>query len=197
MHTTPTAVNAQREETLYPEAFARREQQWQNYIEQQWKPWRDRCRRVLSHEKIYTDLFRLYQEQQKLGEQYEQLLCCGCLTWETQNREIVQRHLIVTEAAISFDPTSKRLAVYQTSPTPRVELDMLALEEQPQDAHTLIQENNQALEGNLRKKKRLTGSSTPLPKLCSQILRGNIFLTVFSPSKIPRQNSRSLPMPRP
>lgn len=155
MHTTPTAVNAQREETLYPEAFARREQQWQNYIEQQWKPWRDRCRRVLSHEKIYTDLFRLYQEQQKLGEQYEQLLCCGCLTWETQNREIVQRHLIVTEAAISFDPTSKRLAVYQTSPTPRVELDMLALEEQPQDAHTLIQENNQALEGNLRKKKEV------------------------------------------
>jgi len=153
MHTTPTALKAQGEDTLYPDIFARREQQWQKYIDQQWKPWQQHCRRILSQERISTDLFRLYQEQQKLGEQYELLLCVGLLTWETPNREIVRRHLLVTEAAISFDPTLKRLAVYQTSPSPRVELDMLSPEEQPQDAHKIALDSNRALEGNLRRKK--------------------------------------------
>jgi hypothetical protein len=153
IHTTPAALKAQAEETLYPDAFARREQQWQEYIERQWKPWREYCRRILLHRRISTDLFRLYQEQQKLGEQYELLLCLGLLTWETPKREIVRRHLLVTEAAISFDPTLKRLAVYQTSPSPRLELDMLAPAEQPQDAHQIIQDCNRALEGNLHKKK--------------------------------------------
>ncbi|MGB5687413.1 MAG: hypothetical protein WBM35_16515, partial [Candidatus Electrothrix sp.] len=154
-HTTPTAFKGQGEETLYPDIFARREQQWQQYLDRQWKPWREHCRRILFHERIYTDLFRLYQEQQKLGEQYELLLCFGLLTWETPNQEFVQRHLLVTEAAISFDPTSKSLAVYQTSPSPRIELDMLSLEEQPQNAHELIQKSCQALEGNLRQKKKV------------------------------------------
>ncbi|WLE96237.1 MAG: AAA domain-containing protein [Candidatus Electrothrix communis] len=161
-HTTSAMLKAQGEETFYADTLARREQQWQDYIEQQWKPWRERCRRVLSHEKIYTDLFLLYQEQQKLGEQYELLLCFGLLTWETPNRENVQRHLLVTEATISFDPTSKRLAVYRTSPSLRVELDMLSLEEQPQDAHKIIQDCNRALEGNLRKKKKVDAALATL-----------------------------------
>ena len=174
-HTTPTALKAQGEETLYPDIFARREQQWQEYLDQQWKPWRERCRRVLSHERIYTDLFRLYQEQQKLGEQYELLLCLGLLTWETPNREIVRRHLLVTEATISFDPTSKRLAVYQTSPSPRVELDMLFLEEQPQDAHDIIQDNNRALEGNLRRKKEVDAVLNTLARTLVKDFPGQYF----------------------
>jgi very-short-patch-repair endonuclease len=154
-HKPLTALKAQGEETLYPDIFARREQQWQEYLDQKWKPWQEHSRRILFHERIYTDLFRLYQEQQKLGEQYELLLCFGLLTWETPNREIVQRHLIVTEASLSFDPTLKKLTVYQTSQAPRVELDMLSLEEQPQDVHELIRKSCQALEGNLRKKKEV------------------------------------------
>ncbi|XCN74274.1 MAG: AAA domain-containing protein [Candidatus Electrothrix aestuarii] len=155
LHRVSAAGKSGGEEALYPDTFARKEQQWQDYIEQQWKPWREQCRQVLFHEKISTDLFRLYQEQQKLGEQYELLLCFGLLTWETPSEEIVQRHLIVVEATISFDPTAKKLCVYQTSQNPRVELDMLSLDEQPADAQRIIQECNQALEGNLRKKQAL------------------------------------------
>ncbi len=152
---TSAVLKAQGEEAFYADTIARREQQWQEYLDQQWKPWQEHCRRILSHERISTDLFRLYQEQQKHGEQYELLLCFGLLTWETPNREIVQRHLLVTEATISFDPTSKRLTVYQASPSPRVELDMLSLEEQPQDVHELIRTTCQALEGSLHKKKKV------------------------------------------
>ncbi|MCI5124159.1 MAG: hypothetical protein D3925_06705, partial [Candidatus Electrothrix sp. AR5] len=182
-HITPTALNAQGEETLYPDIFARREQQWQEYLDQQWKPWREHCRRILFHERVYTDLFRLYQEQQKLGEQYELLLCFGLLTWETPNREIVQRHLLVTEAAISFDPTSKRLAVYQASPSPRVELDMLSLEEQPQDAHELIQNSCQALEGNLRQKKKVDTTLNTLAQTLFADPSGQYLPDSFQPKK--------------
>ena len=139
-----TTIHAQGEEAFYPDTFARKEQQWREYIEQQWKPWRERCRRALAHKRIYTDLFRLYQERQKLGEQYELLLCFGLLIWETPNRELVRRHLITAEAAVSFEPALKKLTVYQTSQFPRVELDMLSPEEQPQNALPLLQDSSQA-----------------------------------------------------
>ncbi|MCI5168053.1 MAG: hypothetical protein D3903_18695, partial [Candidatus Electrothrix sp. GM3_4] len=184
-HATLAALKAQGEETLYPDIFARREQQWQEYLDKKWKPWREHCRRLLSHERIYTNLFRLYQEQQKLGEQYELLLCFGLLTWETPNREIVQRHLLVTEAAISFDPTSKRLAVYQTSQVPRVEVDMLSLEEQPQDAAELIRNTCQALEGNLRKKKEVDAVLNTL----ALALSDNPLGQYFPDSLQPKQNA--------
>ena len=151
----PLEIHAPGEETVYPDTFARKEQQWRDYIEQRWKPWRACCRQARFRAKMYIDLFRLYQEQQKLGEQYEVLLCFGLLSWKTPTRNVVRRHLIVTEAAVSFEPGSKRLAVYQTSQTPRIELDMLSPEEQPRDIHRLIQESSRALEGNLRRKKEI------------------------------------------
>ncbi|MCI5133334.1 MAG: hypothetical protein D3904_17935, partial [Candidatus Electrothrix sp. EH2] len=145
----------------------------------------------------YTDLFRLYQEQQKLGEHYELLLCFGLLTWKTPTQERVQRHLIVTEAALSFEPSLKRLTAYQTSQMPRIELDMLSPDEQPQDTYRLIQDCQQAIEGNLRKKKKLTRCSAPLPGLCPPTLRGNIFPTSSGPETGQRHRSRSSPTPRP
>uniref|UniRef100_UPI004055ACB9 AAA domain-containing protein n=1 Tax=Candidatus Electrothrix sp. TaxID=2170559 RepID=UPI004055ACB9 len=151
----PGTGNSGQDRSLYAAALARKKKQWQNYIDQQWKPWQQACQRILSSEKIYTELFRLYQEQQKLGEQYELLLCFGLLRWETSKQQLIQRHLIVTEATISFDPIVKRLTVYQGSPAPRVELDMLSLEEQPQDVQQLIQESCQALQGNLHNREKV------------------------------------------
>ncbi|MCI5208922.1 MAG: hypothetical protein D3910_09030, partial [Candidatus Electrothrix sp. ATG2] len=184
-HTTPAALKALGEETLYPDAFARREQQWQDYIEQQWKPWRQQCQRLLSQKKITTDLFRLYQEQQKFGEQYELLLSFGLLSWKTQDRQIVQRHLIVTEATISFDQASKRLTVYQTLPTAKVELDMLSPEEQSQKFHEMIQNSCQELEGNLHKKKVIDSVLNNLAQALSDDPPGQYYPDRLQPTQHP------------
>lgn len=178
-----TAIHRPGEETVYPDTFARKEQQWREYIEQRWKPWRESCRRALVHKRIYTDLFRLYQEQQKLGEHYELLLCFGLLSWKTPTQEIVQRHLIVTEAALSFEPSSKRLTAYQTSQMPRIELDMLSPEEQPQDSHRLIQNCQEAIEGNLRRKKELDKVLRTLARALSADPPGQYLPDLLLPGK--------------
>ncbi|MCI5150958.1 MAG: hypothetical protein D3916_16510, partial [Candidatus Electrothrix sp. MAN1_4] len=79
----PNTLKKPGQDSLYADAVARKEKQWQEYIDQQWRPWQEKCQDILSQEKIYTDLFRLYQEQQKLGEQYELVLGLGLLSWET------------------------------------------------------------------------------------------------------------------
>jgi len=37
---------------------------WQRYVEQKWSPWAQEDRRLQSIQKVYTDLFSIYQKQQ-------------------------------------------------------------------------------------------------------------------------------------
>ena len=42
-----------------------------------WWPWAEADRRVQAIQRVYTQLFSIYQKQQRLGEQYEVVLGLG------------------------------------------------------------------------------------------------------------------------
>lgn len=76
---------------------------WETYVEAQWWPWAEADRRVQSVQRVYTQLFSIFQKQQRLGEQYEVVIGLGLLSWRTPDDQEVRRHLLVAHTNIAFD----------------------------------------------------------------------------------------------
>ncbi len=50
---------------------------WETYVQKQWRPWAEEDRRLQAVQKVFTDLFSIYQKQQRLGETYDVVLGLG------------------------------------------------------------------------------------------------------------------------
>jgi very-short-patch-repair endonuclease len=74
------------------------------YLEQ-WESWRNAERPRRKVQRVYSDLYAMYQKQQRLGEAYEVVLGIGYLTWATPAGYRVRRHLVTAPSSISFEPT--------------------------------------------------------------------------------------------
>ncbi|MCI5221462.1 MAG: DNA helicase, partial [Candidatus Electrothrix sp. AR4] len=124
----------------------------------------EQCRRAAAVQKVYTELFHIYQEQQKLGEQYELVLCLGLLIWKTEKEHTVRRHLVVAKAAIEFDAASETFTVRQApdGDQAEIELDMLDLEEQPKNACELMRDRIKSVEGDLWNREKLDAALTSI-----------------------------------
>jgi len=85
--------------TDYPEIL----QQWQYYIENEWRPWSQKHALWKAANDIYFSLFSIHQQLRKLAERYELLVGLGLLTWETPNNQVIRRHIIVGDAYLTFD----------------------------------------------------------------------------------------------
>lgn len=113
----------------YPEVS----QAWDQFVDKKWFPWADLYKRWQHVQNVYTKLFQIYQEQQKLGEEYEFILGLGLLTWRIPSGHSVKRHLITAKATLTFE--AKR-GIFTVTPAQDgaqlgVELDMLDIAEQP------------------------------------------------------------------
>ena len=84
---------------------------WHTYVRELWGPWAERDRVLQQAQRIYTDLFRIYQSQQRLGEAYEVVLGIGHLSWRTPSGKDVARHVVVA------DRKSTRLNSSHSSPS--------------------------------------------------------------------------------
>jgi len=106
---------------------------WQSYIDHKWQPWCELHKRWEAVQSVYSDLFAIYQEQQKLGEEYELIVGLGFFTWETPSGKRVRRHLIAAKALMLFDASMGKFTVTAAADGAQleVELNMLELEEQP------------------------------------------------------------------
>ena len=106
---------------------------WDRYLENKWIPWAEEHQKWQKIHDIYTKFFEIYQEQLRLGEEYELVLALGLITWHTSNNQRIRRHLIVANALLEFEA---RLGKFIVRPNPdgsnlRPELDMLDIEDQP------------------------------------------------------------------
>lgn len=113
----------------YPEV----EQEWNRYLEEQWKLWAELHRRWQGVQNVYTTLFTIHHGQQRRGEEYELVLGMGLLTWRTPSGHSVCRHLISARASLNFEA---KIGKFTVAPEPdgaklSAELDMLDAEEQP------------------------------------------------------------------
>lgn len=113
----------------HPEVF----EAWVKYIETQWKPWAVEDRRLQGVQKVYNQLFNIYQRQEKLGEQYEVVLGVGLLMWRSPHSGDVKRHIITLRSRIEFD---REHGVIRVGPgidgsEPTLEYDMLEPDDLP------------------------------------------------------------------
>jgi very-short-patch-repair endonuclease len=110
---------------------------WEQYVQDKWWPWAEEDRRLQTVQKVYTDLFSIYQKQQRLGEAYEVVLGLGFLAWRTQSGHEVRRHVITAQTALSFDATRGVIALGPAGEgaKPILEQDMLEPQERPDPDH--------------------------------------------------------------
>jgi len=106
---------------------------WDAYVRTDWAPWAERDRVLQRAQRIYTDLFRVHQSQQRLGEAYEVVLGIGQLVWRTPSGAAVSRHVVVVQADVRFD--ADRGVITVAAPAdgarPALEQDMLEPGERP------------------------------------------------------------------
>lgn len=138
-------------DTLYLENSPDIQQIWDDYLEKQWMPWTEVYNRYTSVQKVYASLFHIYQEQQKLGEQYELVFCKGLLNWKTPNGHEAKRHIIIAKASLEFEPHLGKFTVIQATDGDQVdiELDMLDVKDQPQNVRQLVELGRNTIGANL------------------------------------------------
>src|SRR5215467_4084754 len=106
---------------------------YDEYVAGEWGPWAQRDRPLQRAQRIYTDLFRLHQSQQRLGEAYEVVMGIGLLAWRTPSGNAVRRHLVVAQTDIRFDADRGVISVTAAADgaRPALEQDMLEPGERP------------------------------------------------------------------
>ena len=109
------------------------QQAWDRYVEDKWLPWTEEHNAWEKVHKAYSALFGIYQEQLRLGEEYELVLGLGLLTWQTPTGQRARRHLIVADAILEFEARLGKFTVrpHTEGTKLRPEFDMLDIEEQP------------------------------------------------------------------
>ena len=100
---------------------------WDAYIEDNWWPWAEHDRREQAVQNVYTDLFSMFQRQQRLGESFEVVFGLGFLSWSTPDGHTVQRHLVAAHVSVDFDTERGTLTVTPAGDgaRPSLEQDML------------------------------------------------------------------------
>src|SRR5262245_15782186 len=106
---------------------------YDDYVRREWAPWAMRDRPLQRAQRIYTDLFRLHQSQERLGEAYEVIMGIGHLAWRKPSGELVRRHLVIAQTDVRFDADRGTISVTAAADgaRPALEQDMLEPGERP------------------------------------------------------------------
>ena len=138
-------------ETLLIDNYPDIQETWDDYLDRQWLPWTELYNKYTAVQRVYADLFFIYQEQQKLGEQYELVFCMGLLSWKTPIGHEARRHIIIAKASLEFEPHLGKFTVKQAIDGDQVdiELDMLDVQDQPQNVRQLVENGRKAIGSDL------------------------------------------------
>jgi hypothetical protein len=112
---------------------------WKRYVEVEWLPWAKDDRRFQAVQKVYTDLFSIYQKQQRLGEQYEVVIGLGYLVWKTPSGHDVKRHILTAQTSLAFDADRGVITLVPAGEGAKLTLEQDMLE--PQDRPDAAEQN--------------------------------------------------------
>jgi len=122
---------------------------WEQYVDQKWISWAEEHNEWESIQKVYTKLFSIYQEQVKLGEEYELIVGVGLLTWQTPQTQQIQRHLLVATASLEFESRLGKFTVHPNADGANLRPELEMLEGyQPPKAEEIAKEGLQTAEDN-------------------------------------------------
>ena len=147
---------------------------WDTYVEDRWWAWAAQDQREQDVDRIYTDLYSMFQRQQGLGENFEIVFGLGFLRWNDVDRTTVRRrhshrvaleppgtasagidvrrHLVAARVTIEFDALSGRLTVTPAGEgaRPSLEQDMLDPQDRPDPQALGLIEDRLAENGRFR-----------------------------------------------
>lgn len=111
---------------------------WQRYLAE-WRSWAGKNTPRARIQELYSELFRAYQKQSRLGEAFESVVGIGLLSWTTPQGQGVRRHVVVAQATLEFDPRRGVMSV-KCPPPPdgarlQIEDDYIEPSEQPAREH--------------------------------------------------------------
>lgn len=92
----------------------------------EWEIWASADRRDRPVRSLYTEMFAAYQTATSHSESYELVLGVGAMSWQPEEHEPVQRHIVTFPIQIAFDDASGTLtALREVGTIPlAIELDM-------------------------------------------------------------------------
>ena len=105
--------------------------EWARYLATDWAKWREAYLRWERVQRVYRQLFSIFQEQEKRGEQVEVVLGLGTLLWTVKNHRVC-RPLIVARGRVEMNRDTGELTVSPSADGGiSLEQDMLSPEHQP------------------------------------------------------------------
>lgn len=73
-----------------------------DHVRSAWNPWAQQHADWVAFQKdVYSPIFSIHRELQRLGEEFELVLGVGCLSWRVGNAT-VRRHLITAQVSLEF-----------------------------------------------------------------------------------------------
>lgn len=110
-------------------------------FEKEWQTWNKVYR-------IYSDLYSIYQEELKSGEEYELLMSFGLLSWQTPKANVqLKRHIISLRATLEFDAKGQKFIIHE-DPQGRIkiETEFIPTEDIPQKIEKLKEKLHSVIE---------------------------------------------------
>ncbi|MGH1365521.1 MAG: AAA domain-containing protein [Calditrichia bacterium] len=96
---------------------------WETYVEKEWWPWAKRDRVQRSSDKLFKQLFQMYQRQSCMDSLYETVIGFGFLYWNSGIGQLVKHHAISARASIYYDAGTETLSVRPAGGGPQITLE--------------------------------------------------------------------------
>lgn len=113
-----------RDQKIFFEDDQKRIRDWQDYVENKWRAWADEIKPKIKVQRLYSELFVIYQRLEKEPEHYELLWGHGLLSWKHEGEKIA-RPTVITPLELIFDAEKAIFKFLPTSKGSYLEIDML------------------------------------------------------------------------
>ena len=93
-------------EKVFIEDNPKVQQAFDMYYQQKWLPWAEEKRRIEPVQKLYNQLYNIYNKYKNLSENYQIVLGLGLLSTSSSNSknqfQYIKRHIVTTPALVEF-----------------------------------------------------------------------------------------------
>ncbi|SFL70083.1 AAA domain-containing protein [Pelosinus propionicus] len=113
---------------------------WQKWLDEKWKPWASDTLPKTKIQRLYGELFTLYQRLRREGDSTELVWGHGLLAWSVNDSRVF-RPVLTTRIELLFDSKKGLFQLVPTSNGTILELDMLSNIDLPNSTHLVSMEH--------------------------------------------------------
>ena len=106
---------------------------WESYLDKKWRSWSDRVVEHVPTLNLYDQLFDIHHVLQKVAENFEVLVCFGCLSYKAPSGQEIYRHILSSKVNLQFDSSRGAVSIISANDgySYALEQDMLEMSDRP------------------------------------------------------------------